>query len=250
VEWLALLEFGGKNKEKQGVPVGESPQEFSNRLSLPFKDLLLLSRALTHRSFLNEHPEALEDNERLEFLGDAVLDYVVGLWLYNRFPEMAEGDLTRLRAALVKTDQLAAFAVQIGIGSALRLGRGEEENGGRLRKAMLCGAFEALIGAIVLDSGMKEVENFVGPFLESATEMILACHGDRDPKSLLQEIVQSGGEPAPNYRVVSEDGPDHAKEFEVEVYANGHLLGTGKGSSKQEASMNAANDALERIQSE
>ena len=109
MEWLALLEFEDKMNDKQGVPVGESPQEFSKRLSIPFNDLLLLSRALTHRSYLNEHPEALEDNERLEFLGDAVLDYVVGLWLYNRFPEMAEGDLTRLRAALVKTDQLAIF---------------------------------------------------------------------------------------------------------------------------------------------
>lgn len=236
--------------DKKGVPVGESPQEFSNRLLLPFKDLLLLSRALTHRSYLNEHPEALEDNERLEFLGDAVLDYVVGLWLYNHYPEMAEGDLTRLRAALVKTDQLANFATEIGIGTALRLGRGEEENGGRSRKAMLCGAFEALVGAIVLDMGMEAVEEFVSPFLDAATDVILANHGDKDPKSLLQEIVQSGGEPAPSYRVISEKGPDHAKEFEVEVYANGHFLGKGMGTSKQEASMNAAYDALERIQSE
>jgi ribonuclease-3 len=211
--------------------------------------LLLLSRALTHRSYLNEHSDALEDNERLEFLGDAVLDYVVGLWLYNRFPEMAEGDLTRLRAALVKTDQLAKFASQIEIGRALRLGRGEEENGGRARRAMLCAAFEALIGAIVLDSGMDAVTEFVGPFLETATERILISHADKDPKSLLQEIVQSGGEPAPSYRVVSENGPDHAKVFEVEVFANGHFLGCGTGASKQEASMNAAYDALARIQS-
>ena len=132
--------------DKQGVSVGESPQEFSNRLSLPFKDLLLLSRALTHRSYLNEHPEALEDNERLEFLGDAVLDYVVGLWLYNHFPEMAEGDLTRLRAALVKTDQLANFASQIGIGSALRLGRGEAQVAG-------LGEFQAAAQREAVDGG-------------------------------------------------------------------------------------------------
>jgi ribonuclease-3 len=233
----------------QGVSEAESPQNFAKRLSLPINDLLLLSRALTHRSYLNEHSEALEDNERLEFLGDAVLDYVVGLWLYNRFPEMAEGDLTRLRAALVKTEQLAKFGSQINLGNALRLGRGEEENGGRCRKAMLCAAFEALIGAIVLDSGINTVTNFISPFLETATERILMNHDDKDPKSLLQEIVQSGGEPAPNYRVVSETGPDHAKIFEVEVYANGHFLGRGTGNSKQEASMNAAYDALERIQS-
>jgi ribonuclease-3 len=232
----------------QGVSEVESPQDFAKRLALPIIDLLLLSRALTHRSYLNEHSEALEDNERLEFLGDAVLDYVVGLWLYNRFPEMAEGDLTRLRAALVKTDQLAKFGAQINIGRALRLGRGEEENGGRQRKAMLCAAFEALIGAIVLDSGINAVTVFISPFLEEATERILMNHDDKDPKSLLQEIVQSGGEPAPSYRVVSETGPDHAKEFEVEVFANGHFLGRGTGSSKQEASMNAAYDALKRIQ--
>jgi ribonuclease-3 len=233
----------------QGATEAETPQDFAERLSLPINDLLLLSRALTHRSYLNEHAEALEDNERLEFLGDAVLDYVVGLWLYNRFPEMAEGDLTRLRAALVKTEQLARFSSQIEIGRALRLGRGEEENGGRNRKAMLCAAFEALIGAIVLDSGMEAVTEFVGPFLEIATERILMNHADKDPKSLLQEIVQSGGEPAPSYRVVSEEGPDHAKVFEVEVYANGHFLGRGTGNSKQEASMNAAYDALERFRS-
>jgi ribonuclease-3 len=235
--------------QNKGVTVVETPQDFANRLSLPVNDILLLSRALTHRSYLNEHAEALEDNERLEFLGDAVLDYVVGLWLYNRFPEMAEGELTRLRAALVKTDQLARFGSQIEIGRALRLGRGEEENGGRTRRAMLCGAFEALIGAIVLDSGISAVTGFIGPFLESATDRILMNHDDKDPKSLLQEIVQSGGEPAPSYRVVSERGPDHAKVFEVEVFANGNLLGRGTGSSKQEASMNAALDALNRIQS-
>lgn len=233
----------------RGSSEAEPPQDFANRLSLPIKDLLLLSRALTHRSYLNEHPEALEDNERLEFLGDAVLDYVVGLWLYNRFPEMAEGELTRLRAALVKTDQLANFGSQIGIGRALRLGRGEEDNGGRLRKAMLCDAFEAIVGAVVLDSGVQAVFQFIGPFLEQATDLILTNHGEKDPKSLLQEIVQSGGDPAPSYRVVAETGPDHAKRFEVEVFANGAFLGRGKGSSKQEASMNAAYDALDNFQS-
>ena len=234
----------------QGHLEAESPQAFATRLSLPIKDLLLLSRALTHRSYLNENPEALEDNERLEFLGDAVLDYVVGLWLYNRFPEMAEGDLTRLRAALVNTDQLAKFGSQISLGDALLRGTGEDENGGRIRKAMLCGAFEALIGALVIDSGMEAVTEFVSPLLEHATVAILQNHEDKDPKSLLQEFVQSGGEPAPVYEVISETGPDHAKVFEVEVYANGRHLGRGTGNSKQLASMNAADDALTRIKQE
>ena len=164
----------------------ESPQEFAERNALPFENLLLLNRALTHRSFLNENPGALEDNERLEFLGDAVLDFVVGAWLYHHFPEMAEGDLTRLRAALVKTSQLADFGQQIGIGKALRLGRGEEENGGRKRKAMLCAAFEALIGALCLDAGVEAVEVFTFPFLERAVVDILKEQSDRDPKSMLQ----------------------------------------------------------------
>jgi ribonuclease-3 len=225
----------------------EAPQEFAERNALPFNNFLLLNRALTHRSYLNENPEALEDNERLEFLGDAVLDYVVGAWLYNRFPEMAEGDLTRLRAALVKTDQLAHFGSLIGIGQVLRLGRGEEDSGGRNRRAMLCGAFEALVGALCLDAGMEAVESFVSRFLETAVSEILSQQRDKDPKSLLQEIVQAGGKPAPNYRVVAENGPDHAKTFEVEVYGNGDLMGSGVGSSKHEASMAAAQDALNNL---
>jgi len=233
-----------KQKGDFGV---ESPQEFAERNALPFKNFLLLNRALTHRSYLNENPEALEDNERLEFLGDAVLDYVVGAWLYNHFPEMAEGDLTRLRAALVKTDQLAHFGSMIGIGQVLRLGRGEEENGGRNRRAMLCGAFEALIGALCLEAGMESVEVFVSPYLETAVSEILSQQRDKDPKSLLQEIVQAGGKPAPNYRVVAENGPDHSKTFEVEVYGNDDLLGSGVGSSKHEASMAAAQDALNNL---
>jgi ribonuclease-3 len=225
----------------------ESPEDFAERNQIKFDDRLLLSRALTHRSYLNEHPEAIEDNERLEFLGDAVLDYVVGVWLYNRFPEMAEGELTRLRAALVKTDQLAEFGNQIGIGQALRLGRGEEENGGRKRKAMLCGAYEALMGALSIDSGIAAVEDFVAPYLETAVNSVLERQSDKDPKSLLQEIVQSGGKSAPRYVVVDEYGPDHAKTFEVEVYANGEKLGRGSGSSKHIASMIAAEDALENL---
>jgi ribonuclease-3 len=226
----------------------ETPQEFAERNALPFKNILLLNRALTHRSYLNEHPEAIEDNERLEFLGDAVLDYIVGAWLYNHFPEMAEGDLTRLRAALVKTDQLAHFGSLIGIGRSLRLGRGEEENGGRSRRAMLCGAFEALVGALCLDAGMEAVEDFVSPYLETAVIEILNDQRDRDPKSLLQEIIQADGKTAPSYKVVAENGPDHAKTFEVEVYGNDLRLGRGVGSSKHEASMAAAQDALDNLE--
>lgn len=225
----------------------ESPQDFTNRLKLPFENLHLLTRALTHRSYLNEHPDAIEDNERLEFLGDAVLDYIVGAWLYHHFPEMAEGDLTRMRAALVKTSQLAEFGRQISLGDAIRLGRGEEDNGGRNRKAMLCGTFEAVVGALCLDAGMDAVEEFIFPFLGDAVQEILNQQADRDPKSTLQEIVQTGGKAAPRYEVVHDEGPDHAKIFEVHVFDDGVLLGKGQGSSKREASMAAALDALRKL---
>ncbi len=130
---------------------------------MPFKNWLLLSRALTHRSYLNEHTDALEDNERLEFLGDAVMDFIVGAWLYNRYPEMAEGDLTRMRSALVHTERFAEFARELDLGQAMRLGRGESQGGGRERDALLCDTFEAMIGALYLDCGIDAVKKFTAP---------------------------------------------------------------------------------------
>lgn len=231
----------------QGIPEGESPQELAWRLNLSIKDNLLLSRALTHRSYLNEHPEALEDNERLEFLGDAVLDFLVGAWLYNHFPEMAEGDLTRLRSALVRTEQLAEFAQQINLGAAMRLGRGEAEGGGRKRLALLCATFESLVGALFLDGGIDAVSIFVEPMLQEAASSILAARREQDPKSLFQEWIQSQGYGPPLYRTIATTGPDHAKSFEVEVVVNGQTFGHGYGHSKQAAAKAAARDALQSL---
>jgi len=169
-----------QNNLAQGV---EIPQHLAKRLKLPFTDWLLLSRALTHRSYLNEHPDAVEDNERLEFLGDAVLDFVVGAWLYNRYPEMPEGDLTRMRSALVHTEQLAEFARRIRLGDALRLGRGEAQAGGRNRDPILCDTFEALIGAMYLEAGIDGVEKFISPFLAESAEDVLTNNKAEDPKS-------------------------------------------------------------------
>jgi ribonuclease-3 len=224
----------------------ESLQAIASRLGLPLSDPLLLSRALTHRSYLNEHPESLEDNERLEFLGDAVLDFLVAAWLYNRFPEMTEGELTRLRSALVRTEQLAEFARRIGLGTAMRLGRGEDESGGRRRPALLCATFEAVIGALYLDGGVSAVFSFLEPMLAAAADKILIDRRDQDPKSLLQEWAQSQGYPAPTYRIVAAEGPDHAKVFEVEVLVDGNVYGKGSGQSKQAATKEAATSALER----
>lgn len=226
----------------------EPPQSFAERLLLPVRDGRLIGRALTHRSYINEHPEALEDNERLEFLGDAVLDFVVGAWLYNHFPEMTEGEMTRLRAALVSTDRLGEFGAEIKIGQALRMGNGEEESGGRRRLAMLCNAFEAVVGAIYLEAGIKAVEAFLDPLLSQAVSQIREGKGDRDPKSLLQEWVQARGMAAPMYRIVSESGPDHSKYFQVEVIVGGKAVGRGEGRSKQAASKAAASEAMKRLE--
>jgi ribonuclease-3 len=229
----------------QGDLKRETPQEFAVRVGLQFTDQLVLNRALTHRSYLNEHHEALEDNERLEFLGDAVLDFLVGSWLYNRYPELPEGNLTRLRSALVRTEQLAVFAEDLNLGQAILLGKGEEEAGGRKRPSLLCACFEALIGAIYLDSDFNSVQEFMRPMLEPAASAVLIEQRDKDPKSLLQEWAQSQGRGTPTYRTNSSYGPDHAKIFEVNVYLNGEDLGRGVGHSKQSAAKAAAKTALE-----
>ncbi|GAP17724.1 ribonuclease III [Levilinea saccharolytica] len=225
----------------------ESPQQLAQRLNLPFTDWMLLGRALTHRSYLNEHPEALEDNERLEFLGDAVLDFVVGAWLYNRYPEMPEGDLTRMRSALVHTEQLAYFAGLLNLGQAMRLGRGESQGGGRERPALLCDTFEAVIGALYLHAGVDAVIQFISPLLEDAAEDVLANHKAEDPKSQFQEWAQAQGYTTPIYQTRSATGPDHSKKFDVDVLVNGEIYGSGSGSSKQAAAKMAAQNALDRL---
>lgn len=220
-------------------------------LNFDFQDRSLLRRALTHRSYTNEHPDdVLEDNERLEFLGDAVLDFIAGEWLYNRFPEMHEGRMTRLRAALVRTETLAAFAAECHLGEALLLGRGEEDSGGRERQANLCRAFEAVVGAIYLDSGIDYVRTFVEPHFTPALDRILQEESDKDAKSRLQEWCQATLGMTPIYRTVNTTGPDHAKEFTIIVEINGQTLGQGTGRNKQRAAQKAARQALQRIQEE
>lgn len=234
----------------QGDVQQESPLEFAQRIGINFKDPLLLIRALTHRSYVNEHPEAIEDNERLEFLGDAVLDFLVGAWLYNRFPELSEGSLTRLRSALVRTETLAEFARQIGLGDVILVGHGEQENGGRERIALLCGTFEAIIGSLFLDQGLPVVQTFIYPRLELAAEQILLANKDKDPKSQLQEWAQFHGLGTPIYKTISSHGPDHDKIFEVEVLISGEKYGKGEGHSKQAAAKAAAEVALGTVRQE
>lgn len=223
----------------------ESASDLGRRLGLSFSNLSLLTRALTHRSYVNEHAQAVEDNERLEFLGDAVLDFSVGAWAYNRFPEMPEGDLTKMRSALVRNEQLAKFARKLDLGLALRLGRGEASSGGHDRDNLLGSAFEALIGALYLDSGLGAVDAFVNPILEEARESIL--NEIHDPKSQLQEWAQSQKLGAPRYHVIGTSGPDHAVIFEMEVSIAGVVKGRGTGTSKSYAEHAAAQDALRNL---
>ena len=225
----------------------ESPEDFIKRLNLPLKNYFLVSRALTHRSYLNENRDAIEDNERLEFLGDAVLDFLVAEWLYHHYPEKPEGDLTRLRAALVYTDQLANFAKKIQLGKALRLGKGEIQAGGRDRTTLLCDAFEALVGAIYLQNGVAAVKKFIEPLLLDVVDEIYLNHLEVDSKSRLQEWAQGNGFASPVYEMISEEGPDHQKIFEMEVRINGQPYGRGKGSSKQSAEKAAARKSLLNI---
>ncbi len=229
------------------VRAPETPAQLANRLDLQFANLSLLTRALTHRSFLNENSSAVEDNERLEFLGDAVLDFIVGAWVYHHCPEMAEGDLTRMRSALVRNEQLADFARQLDLGQAMRMGRGEAASGGRDRDNLLGSTFEALIGAIYLDAGLEAVSRFMEPLLADVRERVIMRAEIYDPKSRFQEWAQSEKLGTPKYVTVGANGPDHAKVFEVEVRIKDQTYGRGAGPSKQIAAQVAAQTALESL---
>ena len=225
----------------------ESSADLARRLGLTFTNLSLLTRALTHRSYLNENSNAVEDNERLEFLGDAVLDFVVGAWVYHHCPEMAEGDLTRLRSALVRNEQLGEFARKLDLGRAMRMGRGEAASGGRDRDGLLGSTFEAVVGAFYLDSGLASVNEFMEPLLESVRERVMLRSEIYDPKSRFQEWAQSEKLGTPKYVTVASSGPDHAKMFEDEVRIQNRTYGRGRGSNKQVAAQVAAQTALETL---
>jgi ribonuclease-3 len=215
-------------------------------IGIDFRDPALLRRALTHASYLNENPDcSWGDNERLEFLGDAVVDFVAADYVYAHFPDWQEGQLTSLRAEWVRADTLAQFAAAIDLGAYLLLGHGEEQGGGRTRAAMLSDAFEALVGAIYLDVGLQSARRFVVPFLEALAQAASAAL--RDPKSRLQEWAQSAVRAAPVYVTVQESGPDHARQFTVEVLIQGQVRGRGTGRSKQAAEQAAARAALETL---
>ncbi|MCP4537642.1 MAG: ribonuclease III [Chloroflexi bacterium] len=221
---------------------------FQEHIDYHFHDQGLLLRALTHSSYVNEHLEDdIGDNQRLEFLGDAVLDFVAGAWVYGHYPEFDEGQMTRLRASLVRTETLAQFARQVGIGTVLRLGRGEEEAGGHERNANLCDAFEAVMGALYLDGGMTAARVLVEPLISPVAEATLADEADVDAKSRFQEWSQAELGITPRYRIVDEKGPDHAKTFVAEALVGKDIVGRGEGRSKQASEQSAAQAAWESL---
>ena len=221
-------------------------------LGYSFRDGSLIERALTHSSYSNESGlknHHMYCNERLEFLGDSVLSLVTSNYLYSKFSDCPEGELTRMRAEVVCERALSGYANAIGLGNYLLLGIGEEKNNGRSRKSILADAFEALLAAIYLDageSGMETVEGFLIPFIAKEIENIGKSKGfSGDPKSLLQQFVQQAEGDFLEYAVVAQSGPDHMKTFKVEARLNSNVIGRGQGRSKREAEQNAAKEALE-----
>ena len=212
-----------------------------------FKNEQLLITALTHRSALNEHlSTATESNERLEFLGDAVLELIVTEFLFQKLPKEAEGKLTAIRSAMVKTTTLAEIGHELNIGQHLYMSKGEESTGGRHNESLLANSIEALIGALYLDQGIAVPTKFLEQMLFPRYDQIMAEKAYRDHKSYLQEIVQAKGHEAPLYEVIAEAGPDHDKIFTVQVLVSGEKMGEGTGKSKQAAQQEAAATALKK----
>ncbi len=222
--------------------------KLENQIGVKFKNQTRLKEAFTHRSYLNENPPPAgglsQHNERLEFLGDAVLELIVTEHLFSNFPEKSEGELTSLRAALVNANMLSEIAQSLELNDYLLLSRGEAKDLGRARQYILANTFEALIGAIYLDQGYQTAEKFIEKHVLAKTGEVISKKLFRDPKSLFQEKSQETAGLTPNYEVLKEWGPDHNKHFIVGVYVGKDLVAEGEGASKQEGEMRAAEAAL------
>jgi ribonuclease-3 len=222
-------------------------KELEKRIGVAFKNKDLLTEALTHRSYLNEYPKwRLPHNERLEYLGDAVLELIVSEELFNKFPKQPEGRLTVLRAALVNYQILAKVAESIALDNFILMSRGEKKDTGRAREVILANAMEALIGAIYLDQDFKKVRPFVEKFVMKNLDGILKTGSYKDAKSELQEIVQEKLKVTPTYRVLGESGPAHQRLFKMGVYFGEKLIADGTGAAKQDAELEAARNALKK----
>jgi ribonuclease-3 len=219
---------------------------------IPFQNALFLYRALTHRSYVFENPTQTEgDNEQLEFLGDSVLEFLAGDYLYEQYPGQKEGELTKRRSNLVDNTQLAKFATALDLGRWIRLGKGEESQGGRTKSSLLSNTFESVIGAYYRDSGIEAVRELVEPLFNSVIENLVSQDATpetlSDAKGRFQHWAQTNHQQIPEYLVTNESGADHAKIFTVEVRVNGIVYGKGTGKSKKEADKQAATNALRKV---
>ncbi len=219
--------------------------QLEEKLKVEFNDKLLLLKAVTHKSFPNENPDlALNNNERLEFLGDSVLGLSIATKIFEDYGEMPEGGLAKMRAILVSSVTLARKARDIDLSKHILLGRGEEMTGGRDRDSILADALEAIFGAIYLDQGFKPAKQFINELFNEDIELVKTGEYNKDFKTVLQEYVQQNSDYRPEYKIIEELGPDHNKEFKMEVLLNGERLGKGSGSTKKEAEQKAAKRAL------
>lgn len=221
--------------------------KLAEKLGISFKNEENIAAAFVHRSFLNESKSVKNSNERLEFLGDSILSLLVSEYLYLEYPLFSEGELTNLRSSVVKTTTLATVSKKLDFGSYLYLSRGEEEGGGRENPSILADTFEAFLGALFLDAGLPAVKKLLSNHLFPLFDKILKESSYKDAKSVYQEMIQEQTKISPLYKVISQKGPDHAKEFTVGVYVDSKLQATGSGKSKQEAEMKAAENALEKL---
>ncbi len=212
-----------------------------------FKNKKLFDQAFTHRSFLNETKEKVSSNERLEFLGDSIISFVISEYLFNKYPQVNEGILTNMRSLLVNTKSLAKVARELNLGEYLKLSKGEEDSKGRQNQSLLADSFEAFVGALLLDSGIEQTKDFLIQVFSQRVQDLEKERSFKDPKSLLQEYVQSRKQNSPQYKVIDELGPAHSRVFTMGVFIGNKLFAEGKGKSKQEAEENAATLALEKL---
>ena len=223
-------------------------KKLEDNLGIVFKNKEHLINALTHRSYLNEHQGAkLENNERLEYLGDAVLELIISDYIFRKYSDKAEGELTSIRSAVVRTESLAEESRKLGIGENLKMSKGEKDSGGKDKDYLLANAYEAVLGAIYLDSGMEECMNFVNRTLVPKIDRIVENNLFIDPKTQAQEIIQAKYKTTPTYVIVKEEGPDHDKKFTVALLINNKEKAQGQGTSKQKAEEGAALAAIEKI---
>ena len=239
-----------RNEECSAERIVELKQ-LSDKMGIAFSKAELLHKALTHTSYANEFKTRIvEHNERLEFLGDAILDAIISDELFRRYPNLSEGELSKARAVIVCEESLAESAQALDIGPYLLLGRGENATGGRERASILADAFEAIIGAIYLDSGIENCRTFILKYLGADIEKISSGHYSRDYKTLLQEVVQKKPNHKIQYQLEDATGPDHNKVFTISVLINGEKMGIGVGKSKKEAEQKAAREALQKMNEE